>query len=467
MKARRGQVAVYLALVLVAICLLVVMNVGAYLSVSIKNQTMNAGDAAAIAVARWQGQLLNEIGTLNIRHLQQLTNDSDTAAVECAKIMVEQARICFLGPLHGISEGNEAAKANGIESNDDMVDILKQHVIDIRTIYAQGTELYPEPWQGAWEEYAQALELEIGQGIVAGPDNIVFVDEVGGHMLLNRQFYNAIAGRNWCWFHFNARGLLDNYSSFKDWGELPSADDELRRRRCANSEVYSLHLIARGGSALQLFGRPLIAKLLGVSESQLENTELLSDPNQVWYFYDDQEWRDWWEMDPDGEWRFPVIGKVKPEYNVRGCAAICRVEKNIPNVVLENSGERASRWSAAAKPFGTVVTQEGERGVVTAVNSLVLPGSFTDVRLVPLDSVGGRDLATADSGWMWHVRDHLKAYCKSGPWGLGGCFYCDQLRIWEDPAVRGRAIEWLKNNSKSCVRNIGSGNARGGTAHGH
>ena len=52
---RRGQVALYLEMTLVAITFLVLMNVGAYLGVSAKNRAMNAGDAAALAVAKYQG----------------------------------------------------------------------------------------------------------------------------------------------------------------------------------------------------------------------------------------------------------------------------------------------------------------------------------------------------------------------------------------------------------------------------
>lgn len=51
MKARSGQVAVYLVLALVAIVVLVLMNVGAFLAVSARNRTMNGGDAAALSVA--------------------------------------------------------------------------------------------------------------------------------------------------------------------------------------------------------------------------------------------------------------------------------------------------------------------------------------------------------------------------------------------------------------------------------
>ena len=51
MKGRDGQVALYLVMVLVAIAFLVFMNVGAFLAVTARNRTMNAGDAAAVAVA--------------------------------------------------------------------------------------------------------------------------------------------------------------------------------------------------------------------------------------------------------------------------------------------------------------------------------------------------------------------------------------------------------------------------------
>lgn len=464
MKTRSGQVALYLVMVLVAIAFLTFMNIGAFLAVTARNRTMNAGDAAAIAVAKRQGELLNRIGELNVEHLEALLKGGAGSAARCAAIVEEQARLCFLGPIEGISVGNVAARDNGIEKSDEMTKILRQHVIDVRTIYAMNPESYPPPWENAWEEYAQQLELAIGGGLWAGPDNVDFVDAAGGHLLLNKQFYNAIAGRNWCWFHFNASGVLDSYSGFGDWGPLPVADEETRRQRCVNSEVYSLQLDRRVGSALDLFGKPLIAKIAGVPEESITNTVLLADQSQVWYCYG-ALWRNWWEIDPDGEWQFPVVGQVKPEYNVRGCAAICRVTRDIPDVV-GNVREHPSVWSAAAKPFGTVDNLDGELDVVTALKNLVTP-AFTDVRLVPLDTVGGRDLSTADPDWMDHVREHLPKYLADGPNASSSCYYCQQLVMWEKDYFRKQGRDWLKYNSKSCIRPSGSGGSRGGSAHGH
>jgi hypothetical protein len=107
---KRGQVALYLVMTLVAVVFLVLMNVGAYLGVRAKNRAMNAGDAAALAVAKWQGLCLNRIGAMNLEHLKAaLDNDEE----RCMEIPVEQARICLLDPLHGIIEGNAAALKNG------------------------------------------------------------------------------------------------------------------------------------------------------------------------------------------------------------------------------------------------------------------------------------------------------------------------------------------------------------------
>ena len=509
MKGRNGQVALYLVVVLVAICFLVLANVSAFVSVRIKNRTMNAGDAAALSVAKAQGRLLNEIGRLNVEHLKAAI-DNDTNA--CEEIMTEQARLCLLGPLVGfvdqsgpvgdfIQIGNEAARRNGIDEPDGAAaDIIRQHVADVRTGYAMDVEQFPEAWEGAWSEYATALERAVGGGLYASPDNIDFVDAAGGHLLFNYQFYNAIAGRNWCWFHFNAPGLLESYDSFRSWGPLPTADQETRRRRCCNSEIYSLHLETRTGSALQLFGKEQIMSLTGCSEGEFLRSAVVTNQNQVWYCYGEL-WRNWWEMDPDGEWNMPVVGTVKREYDVRGCAACCRVRQTIPDVLgldeskvaadregasgyveqktwnlgedggetysLRRRGDRISSWTAAAKPFGTVENEDGGLDVVTALRRFVVP-SFSDVRLVPWDSVGGRDTERPNLDMVTHVRRHLPPYLQYGPAALSsGCYYCEQLRVWERESLRQTASNWLRYNSRSCVRVTSSGTARGGTPHGH
>ena len=476
MKAKPGQVALYLVLVLVAITVLVIMNVGVYLSVATKNRAMNAGDAAALAAARRQGELLNEIGQLNIDHLNaalDVTNESLLAdgRAKCDALAMQQARLCFLGPLDGIRAGNDVAQANGATTEiEGLRELLKEHVAEVRMVYATTTDAYPEPWEGAWTEYATAFETAISDTLYAGPDNIDFVDAATGHLLLKREFYDAIAGRNWCWFRFNAPGLLDSYSSYRDWSPLRDDSDEAARlRRCQNCEVYSLHLEARAGNVVDLLGEELVCRLTGKTPEDIARSLLVTDAAQVWYFYDTESdgdgWRTWWEMDPNGEWRFPVVGPVKGEYDVRGAAAVCRVTREVPNV-LGSGEDRVVRWSAAAKPFGTVENEDGATDVVTANKGFVTP-AFDAVRLVPIDAVGGRDLATADVEWMRHVRNDLPVYLERGPGALSGCYYCQQLVAWERPSLREQGSQWLKYNSSSCIRATGGGSARGGTPHGH
>jgi hypothetical protein len=87
-------------------------------------------------------------------------------------------------------------------------------------VYATGGDgpgaPYPEPYPGAWVEYAAAISRVISEGLAAGPDNLEFYDSLSGHLLLNRQFYYAISGKDWCWFFFNNKNILDDYGKYTD-----------------------------------------------------------------------------------------------------------------------------------------------------------------------------------------------------------------------------------------------------------
>lgn len=461
MKARHGQIAIYLVAVILAVTVLVVMNVSVFLAVRSKNRAMNAGDAAALAVARYQGELLNRIGECNIAHLKAaLEGDRE----KCDEIMERQRRICFLDPLDGILIGNEAAKRNGVDRNagEGMAEILREHALEIKTVFANAPELYPEPWDGAWDEYAEKLSLivgTLGDEMVVGPDNVEFADAWQCFPLLNKLFYEAIAGRNWCWFHFNGEWLFD-----RDSHNMPRPDFE-DPAPCANSEVYSLHLEFRPLPPIEGEMLQIIKKFAECDDSAIANAmSLLTEEGQEWAFFDPM-WHRWVEIDPFGENEFPVVGPVKPEYDVRGCAAICRVLNGFQNLVDDDDG--AVSWTAAAKPFGFVEDLQGEAAPVTAFMRFVTP-AFDTAKLVPVDSVGGTDLSTADVEWIEHVRKHLRAYFATGPYSTGrDCFYCNQLRSWENPAFRTTGKAWLKYHSGECVRPLGPGCGRGGSAHGH
>ena len=456
MKARHGQVALYLVAVLVAIAVLVFMNVDVFLAIRAKNHATNAGDAAAIAAARYQGELLNQVGEDNVEQLRAaLRND----VRECEKIMERQRRRVFLDPLEGIRIGSEAAKAAvaGCESGGGdyaeefetakMKKILQRHVFDIRSVYAADTELYPEPWEGAWEEYAQRLELAIGGEVVAGPENAEFANAYACVPLLSQEFYNAVAGEMWCWFKWNGEWIFD-----RDSHNMPRPEFYPDRKH-DNSEIYSLHVsITTLPMVLDEDWTNVIMRLTECTEADIRDSWLLTNGTQRLAFYD-WRWNSWTESGFSVDSGFPIVGDVKPEYDVYGAAALCRVIRG------------GYDWTAAAKPFGTTENLEGENDVVTCLKRLVTP-SFTDVRLVPIDSVGGRDLHTADYDWMIHVRDHLPHYFANGPCA-NGCWYCQQLLTWENPVFRERGRNWLRFHSGDCVRPVGHGGDHGGTAHAH
>ena len=469
MAKRKGQVALLLAFALAAIALFALLNVDIFISTSAKMKLENAGDAAAIAAARRQGELLNAIGRLNRDHIAAAAANRTN---ECREIVMRQRRLALTGPVEALRLASNAAEKNGMEPNPDFAAILREHAADVRGVYSGGGaegDPYPEPYPGAWSEYAAAIENACSGGLAAGPDNIRFYDAAGGHLLIDKRFYEAVAARDWCWFHFSAPGLLDRYSSFRDWAPLPPRKDN----PMDNSEIFSLFVTAKNIALLDVFTADEIASLVPDGAKlpppdELDST-LLADPSQTWFFYDERAWRRWFSgfalADDEESVDFPLAGEIKPEYNVAGCASVLRCAKTVEPVAVQ--GEASLTWSAAAKPFGCL--DGGEEGALPAngMRNFVLP-CFTDVRLVPVDSVEGSDLSTADAGWVEHVRRHVPPYLETGLSDPRRCWYCSQLYAWESPALRYEGSTWLKINSGTCRRGgPGGRGGHGGTARGH
>jgi len=473
LKARRGQIALYLVLVLVAITVLVLMNVNVFLAVRAKNHATASGDAAALAAAGVQADLLREIGEENVIRLQAaLRNEYPDYDWEGRRDCNDRIRrLCFLSPLRALSVAAKAAiqavdsNSADVESFEDqsMRKILEQHVFDVRNVYVQDTELYPEPWEGAWEEYAQELELQLGgDGLVAGPENCEFADAYEQYPLLSQGFYRAIAGRLWCWFKYNGSWIFDC-----DSHAMPRP---VRSHAYAhfNSEIYSLHLSVKPlPEVLDAEWTNVIMRITGCSREEIAQSWMLTNGMHRFAFYDGR-WNAWssYPRIRFNPMQFPIMGPVRPEYDVLGCAALCRVRRQVPDVLAEReSDDSAYSWTAAAKPFGTEHNLDGDTDVVTCLKRLVTPVDW-QVRLVPVDSVGGRDLHTADAEWMEHVRDHVPRYLENGPDGLMSCWYCRQLVAWEVPGFRKEGEQWLEVNADRCEP-VGGGDHCGGTAHAH
>ena len=473
MKCRRGQVALYLVTVLVAIMVLVLMNAGAFLAVRAKNRAMNAGDAAALAAAHRQAELLNEIGRLNLRHAEA---DAVRDYERSREIVREQKRLALIGPIECLRAAQDAARANGAKDSESMTRILRKHVSTVLGRYKSTPELFPEPWEGAWDEYAAELSSVVAGGICAGPDNIEFIDAVWVFPLYAPVFYNMIFARAWCKIVVNHWEGLLNCDSHNMPHPVYNENDVP-----VNCEICSLHLELRplfvsDGEALQKFRETLTlngANFPPVDEDEAEDDRPSDDPSRYYFFYDRKVWFDgeqtraWEEMDPGSKYQFPVLAKPKPEFDVLGCSSVFRVIETIPRLLSDTTTTGA--WSAAAKPFGTIQTSEG-RSIVTHPDAfgLVLP-AYEETRLIPLCAAyfGGQEVAGADEDWITHVREHVPQYLAQGVNGLPVCRFCRALTEWEDPAFRQNISEWIDKFGRTCVRPGGSGSMQGGTSYAH
>jgi len=169
---RSGQTLIFLVLIVVILAFVAIWNFDLHKTVYVKTLSQNAGDAAALAAARWQGLTLNLIGDLNILQAVAWTEgDTDTAS----EIAALQARLCYVGPMIGFMASQQAAKNNGIYVNTRYTARVRQHAQDVRTVYPSlgddGRMMFEEPYPGCWQEYADMIETVADNGIAAGPDN--------------------------------------------------------------------------------------------------------------------------------------------------------------------------------------------------------------------------------------------------------------------------------------------------------
>jgi len=467
--SRSGQAVIFLLLAFTALVFVLLFNVDLHRIIQRKDQTQNAGDAAALAAARWQGATLNLVGELNLLHALALAN-GQPAAVDAITNM--QARLCFTGPLTALFAAQIAAKDNHIYVDPDMTALLNEHAAEIRTRYTalfDGEMYFREPWPGAWTDYANMIAQVAADGIAAGPDNAqLYLDPAAGHPLMEKAFYEAVEGHNWCWFYLHARGLLESYSSFRDWPPLPDPGTE----NYADSEIFGIGLrpfsapLKNHFSAADLEKEFREAGFDTVTASMLAVTNVM-DAFETWYLYDPREWTEWTRIKPDGAEAFPITGRVRPEYDTAGADAVVRVYATVERMTPDiQGGNRSDKvvWTAAAKPFGYL--EDGtDKLRADAAAEFVLP-AFRNVRLIPVDAASGSENSSSDIEWVRHVREHLRPYLEVGT-KTSGCRYCLALATWEISAFRQEGIDWLGLYCDEC-RVSAPGNRRGGgTRRGH
>ncbi|MEI6165883.1 MAG: hypothetical protein WCS52_01685 [bacterium] len=470
-KSRSGQAMIFIIMIVVILTSFALWNFDLHKVVYIKNISQNAGDSSALAGARWQAITLNLIGDLNVMQAVALTRGETN---EAAAINELQARLCYVGPIVGLVAAQQAAKNNGIFNNEAYAARLRKHaeeVLDYRALGGDGRMMFTEPYSNAWTEYSAMIESVAEGGVAVGPDNArLYTDYSGEHYLLMPEFYDAVAGTDWCWFFHNAHDLLNSYVDYHSWPALPEI---ILNPNPVNSEYFGLGLRiqsligdARGLTQLNQAreDRGLSTQLIGTNvETQVTH----------WYCFDAGVWGPWDSISPGGENSFPAAGPVKPQYDYAGADAATRVLAESPRLT-PGAGNNKISWTAAAKPFGYLTVN----GVAVPPNDygLVLP-AFRDVRLIPIDASSAPAGGAFNLDWRDHIEMHLPGYTDdSGFYHPGymaagetvdGCWYCLQLVVWENPVFRQTGIDWLRDNSDSCQLHGRSGGPGGGSRRGH
>jgi len=452
-KARSGQVALYLLTVLVAIAVLMFANVNLFLAVRSKNRMMNAVDAAAIAAARHQGALLNEVGRMNVEHLRAAVRGEAWVDADGQDRMRELRKLVFLGPLEGLRLANDAAHAWGFDEGVDDVALASflDHLAEIRN----NPEFYPRTGDDdAWGAYATALEHALAGAASVLPSFSEMVCPGASGLFANSTFYDALEANAWCWFTIGKNSAYLN----QDPSVVESA--EIVPVECpVNSEIFSLHLDYRPmtevgewyvpGAGFTEAWTNFVCQVTGLEREEFSPASRAEDTEELWAFYEEKGWGKWsTTFNPDNA---PIAGALKPEYDVVGCVASCRIFGDI--VQLEDFKEDAPRKicvTAEAKPFGTVRVEGEGVSPVKAFHGFVAasePGEriFTEAQLVLYGSVPrGGSSCGMESEWYKHVKKH-------SPHNLApGCGLCSLWRQWSNPAYRAKIRNWLKQNGETC-----------------
>jgi hypothetical protein len=464
---KSGQTLIFMTMVVVMLAFAALFYFDVHKVLHVKGISRNAGDAAALAGARWQAISLNLTGDLNIAqalaHIESLSAGQPPGA-DVEAIEQLQRRIAFAGPVFGFMAAQQAAKNNRIFNQPEFADTLRDHLMIVETEYVQHLEepfIPMPPYSNAWMEYADMLRVFLEQGLAVDAAWTYFgsYDDMN-HLLLNPAFYDAIAGQSWCWFYNNAMGTLQNYSDWTDWDALPPIN---LNDSPENSEVFGLHL--RRFPVLDHI--PLLRPEMNWAEtftrlreaSAEADPELLEEYNANWAYYSNH-WSSWTGRMPDG---FPWDADIRGEFNYGGADAGVRIMTETDRHTGFRGGDTIN-WTAGAKPFGSL-----EGPVRPNTYGVVLP-AFRDVRLIPIDATLSAGGGALRPGWLEFIMVYLPQYMANGPSVLPpGNWYAQQLRTWERSQFRSTGIQWLLANSASCHRPPpgSGGGSTGGTMHGH
>lgn len=488
LASKSGQVALVLVFVVVGLVFLFAMVADSFLGAKGKMRLENAGDAAALAAARWQGITLNTIGSLNMVHIAALC-EGQTNVVD--GIVALQERMAIVGPMMAMAAANAVARRN-IEALHPMPadsrayeEMAKMRSV-VEGIAATVPEASTKHWETKGADYAQMLRTAVSDGAWAGCENATILpiaasaefesqtqDGSMERAMLDRQLYTALAGDDSCGRFFcmhvfggNHATAQSKLASWSGWG----APEITWHNDFDNAQFYGVGVQRVRMTLLDLLGDDAAniivdearrLNIAGITAATLEDSGAITNAVQEWYCYDEEMWREWWELDRNGAARFPLARDVKKEYNVKGATAACRVVGELTPITAVST-TNVFAWTCAAKPFGSMdghsVLEVGD-----GEGKLVLPW-FTMVRLIPLGGAGEATLGTADQDWVKHCREHVPNLAF-----VSGCKYCALLMAFTRERAAA-AAEWLRNHHHTdedgcCPPGVGPG-PTGGTPHG-
>lgn len=459
---KSGQTLIFMTMVVVMIAFAALFYFDVHKVLHVKAVSRNAGDAAALAGARWQAISLNLTGSLNIAqaqaHIDSLSN-GQTYSPDAELIADLRQRIAFSGPIYGFVSAQQAAKQNGLFNHDDFASEVYQVAADYRDLDI----LFPPSsgYDTAADEVADMLELAAQHGVAVAVAQ-QYNPPTTYHLLLNPAFYDAVAGRSWCWFFYNAFDELQNYTDYTYWDDLNLPGTFFDR---SNSPYLSLWVRrVRIRSLIPVFPADSTwANTMERLRSELDaleerDSDAYENFDANWAFYNSSRWNSWQSRIPEN---FPWDGEIRPEFDYAGADSAVAVRTQTERHT-NFQGANTINWSAGAKPFGQLENSEPPN-----LYGLIVP-AFTDVRLIPVDTTSGGG-AQLRPGWIHFIRHILPDYIDHGPSTLPpGNWYATQLLTWEERSFRESGVDWLLTNSDSCRRSTGGGGGGGGgTSHGH
>ncbi|MGA0333560.1 MAG: hypothetical protein ACO3NW_06350, partial [Kiritimatiellia bacterium] len=480
-SAKGGQTLIFMSMIILMIAFAALFYFDVHKTLHVKAKSRNAGDAAALSAARWQAVSLNLIGSLNIASAVAITNDLSAGrsiSPEAELIADLQHRISFSGPLLAYVSAQQAAKQNGMFNNPDFASTMNGEISEFESLLIDNPpEFTPSGfYNDSTQELLAMMELIPSQGMaVRAPAQY---PPLPNHLLLNPSFYDAIAGRSWCWFYYNARSELQNYDSYQEWDLEPSDILQIFSNLPirTNSPYFTLWLnwvIVRDRIPVLPIGSTWEDTMQDLQSAfddlRSRNAEAYADFDTEWALYNQSRWLSWsGRLHPD----FPWDSEIRPEYDYGGADAALLLLPEITRRSEFSRNENSKRAqeierTAAAKIFGTL---EGEDGEVPPNNyGLVLP-AYTDVRLIPMGASLSGGNNQMRPGWIDFVRNILPDYLEFGPDILDDRnYYSNQLIQWERREFRMEGLEWLQEFSGSCYQPSpgGGGGGSGGTSFGH